>query len=249
MAVTVNRWLKINQDGSSCLVTQHEEPRQASEGILASLACSHRSTLKSAFNLGENTVSLSYNENEMMAVTRITKLNLVSFFELGADKLLHPLFIDKKDPRGERMPVISAVWNVPESMLIMFSARVYNYKTKSGELSKTSSDQSCFLVAFNKIKQAWLMPLPNLFDDATICMGSFDGSGPSIQAAVGLALNQFQKSEWNSDLIGERQQNSRKLFSFSPTGEGVESVPFDGDWTKLCTRIATPVTELIGGML
>ena len=243
----MEKYIRINQDGTSHFVTVYEEQRQVSEELLKKLSTNTQTVIKNMFSLGPNVISISMSKTEMIAVTKIEKLGLTSCFELGADKMLHPVFIAKQDAKSQKMPVISAEWVVPPSMTLVFAARIYDFaKAKLF----TAPDASCYLMAFDSGKRAWRLPLPNLYDDCAICMGSFEGSGTTIQEAFAKALSQFVKSDWNSDLLGDNKQtNATKLFSFTPTKEGVETSPFTSDWTVLCPKIATPVSAVIGGVL
>jgi len=241
-------YIRINPDGTCYSVQESQEPRELSSKIAESFASEMVHKIHNAFLLGNIPVSMSFKKSEMYAYARLSEITLTSHYHLNVeDKILRPVFIKTEDLTSKQFPIMSPKWICPESMALYFVSKIYGWNTRM-TLPKTQYDQSNYLFALDSNKVAWKLPLPNIFDDCAICMGRFDGSGISIQEAFGLALSQFMKSSWNSDLNSSvTTQKAGSMFMFKPTENDVVQVEMDASvhWSNLCTKIATPVTDII----
>jgi hypothetical protein len=89
------------------------------------------------------------------------------------------------------------------------------------------------------------LPLPNLHDDGLICTGEFEESYDTGQASVVASLEQFNQSQWNSDLM-RTVAESQKFFRFRPTNETFETLPIEAaDWTTLCDKVSTAIMDRV----
>jgi hypothetical protein len=204
-------------------------------------------SLKRAFPCPETggTASLLFTMTERYAVARLSNIKLNCHFRLIGDKVLVPVFKEKDDDND--YIAAAPLWKVPEDMVLLFASRIYNH-TDLKHKPATSPDQSNWLIAYDKDKRAYKLPISNVYDDCAVCMGSFEGVAPTVSEAFSMALNQFNASDWNADLAGGTG-NSDSLFRFKTKKDETESLEPSEHWTKLCTVISTPMSALFGGLL
>lgn len=80
------------------------------------------------------------------------------------------------------------------------------------------------------------LPLPNIFDDGSVCEGREIGFFPTQLEAVMDALNTFRNSIWNADLWNMVEE-SQRMFRFKPTNDGFQQLPMDANtWVNLCVK-------------
>ncbi len=236
-------YVRLNPDGTSFIVRELYEQRDITQCILNQIASERSLLIKDAFKIADWNINLVIKNEGMHAICRLPSLNLTAHYTTNSEKILVPVFMKENDERAANHVLIPAVWDIPDGMRLMFSAAVADWNTD--DLPQTFPNQCCHLVAFNSSGQAWQLPLPNLFDDCSVCMGQFNGRGPTIQDAVGLALGQLHKSSWNSDLVEGKVPQSQSLFRFKMTDKAVECVPLaDGvKWESFCKKVSTPITD------
>ena len=238
-------YLSLNEDGTLEHVYESRSPRSLSDDLLAKISnkvvrCQHN-----VFRLDDISCGLITTENELYAFRFLKELKLNSLFEVGADKLLRPVFMNQVDQRmhAEKYPRFTASWRVPDSMRLMFAAKVF---VESIRAPYTSSSHACYLIAWCNDRKAFRLPLPNLFDNCDVCTGNFDGTGTCIQSAFAAACTQMEKAEWNSDLLDAAwERGSDTMFRFKPEADGMASVAFEGNWKELCPKVATATTEIL----
>lgn len=238
------KYVRINADGSSEMVTETRSPRNVSEALLERCGQNVVRTVKRAFlDQDGDFVSVIMTGAETYTVKRLSQIKLLSHYTLN-EGFLTPVFKAKDDTQAIGMLAAAPVW-ATGAITLAFATRIHF----GNGTPHTMPDQACYLIAFDVEKRAWRLPLPNLFNDCALCMGSFNGRGATVKEAFDLALTQFNNSDWNSDLIEERQKKASQFFRFKPSEGSVECVPFAGDWTTMCEKVATSVTALIGGLL
>lgn len=81
------------------------------------------------------------------------------------------------------------------------------------------------------------VPLPNIYDDGRICMGTWaaPGAGSSHVEIMSSALTFFATSSFNSDLIGESRTRSSKIMRFTIDGKQLPPV---AKWRTVCPQIS-----------
>ena len=243
------KYIRLNPDGSSEYVVEHSEPKQIAESLIQRFGKDVVRVVKRVFPTPNGVAHMIITGTECYAVSRLPRINLLSHYDTLEDKTLVPVFIKDDAPNAANYPVMPLVWECPKDMVLLFVARIYNHDNVN-EKMMTHKDQSCFLIAYNQQKQAWLLPLPNLYEDTAICMGQFDGISTNAARSFGVALEQFDKSSWNSDLIEKsRIEASKLMFRFKADKTETTCIPFTGDWTQLCQKKATPITALIAQLL
>lgn len=252
-----DEYLRINHDGSAELVRTVREPKSISQALAKRFADGVVITVKNAFKVpyGEpktlfETVDthLIVDAKRTFCVAEIPALNLRSHWELTADQILVPKFINKDHDLHGKLMHAAALWTPPAGMRLLFINQI------GSDRGVWFSNESSWLFAFNASKKAFLLPLPNVYEDGRICMGEFGGVGEdnNIQSSLMLATRQFYGAGWNADLNAD-EACVQRLFRFKPSADGgIEQVgPSANDplWEKSCKSVGSTITALAGGLL
>ena len=161
----------------------------------------------------------------------IDRIPLKARFRVINDVLV-PMFASQTDLE---MPM---VWKAPKDIKLAFVVR-----------TETSDDSVAiggnWLFAINKDDNGYRLPLPNLYDECSICTGEFEHYYDTAQQCVIASLEQFNKSKWNSDLM-RTVEASQRFFRFRPTNETFETLPCEApDWTSLCEKVSTAILDRV----
>ena len=238
----------MNRDGSCYLVTTSYHQKEMTQIVANSFSQSVIRSIPLVGKVDGSPVWAAANASETFMITRLKKMTILSNFE-KAGEFLHPMFMRENDPRCKGTPRFAAVWDVPNDMKLAFASRLqYCSQTEV----RARPDHANYLIALSSTKEAYRIPISNIFEDGAVCMGQFVGSAPDCLTAFGLALSQLKISDWNSDLMdtgSQRYENAKKMFRFKPTSDGIECVPLADPWINLCEKIATPVTKMLTEML
>jgi hypothetical protein len=163
----------------------------------------------------------------------VLKLRLRCRFRLvasGRAKVLTPNFGSATDPE------LDLSWPVPDTIQLRFA-------TECATDANLSFAAKSWLIAYDARKAAYVLPLGNLYDDASLCLGNYDAYGKTIMEVVEKSLEQFDKSPWNGDLFDSvRSDKCEKLIRFKP--DTFEPMPVD-EWVNLATKISTPIATLL----
>ncbi len=241
-------YVVLNQDGTVEYVTEQRSQRNLTEDVINQISAKATRRLKDVFLSGEDPVGVICNDSQTFAYKFIKVLKINCTFKVTGETILRPIFInkDQKLESGDAYPQFVAEWLVPKDMKLMFAAKIKN----DGANIYTDYNHGCMLIAWSG-KSAYRLPLPNLYDNCDMCTGNFSGIGKSIQEAFAKAVEQMDKSEWNSDLLdGMRQRNADELFKFNPMPDGsMACIPYTGDWKALCPKAGNVNIELLAGAL
>lgn len=179
-------------------------------------------------------VSLTCTRNQTMIAVALSHLRLRSNFKLATvsrAKVLTPSFGQTNDP------ALDLNWPVPDTLRLRFVSNIMPD-------GKRYYSGKSWLIAYDANGNAYVLPLGNLYDDASVCMGDYDYYGGSMIEAMERAFNQFNNSAWNSDLFTTiRSEYAQQLFKFKP--ESFEPILITTDWTRHCQKISTPITSLV----
>ena len=253
---TKDEFIRLNQDGSCELVQTSRIPKTISAALAKRFADGMSLTIKDAFtvkygpkdsdheNIGVHVITTG---KQTFCVAQLPALNLLTHWELVVEGLLTPRFLNRDHDLHGKFMYAPAIWKSPPGMRIMFCSEMI---LVGGNW--ISGEAKSWLLAFNERKQAYLLPLPNLYDDASVCMGDFSGEEKSLQGSFEKATQQFYKAGWNADLSQDVAQPSRRLFRFraAPAGGLVQIPPPDDyKWEDDCRRIGTTISAMIGGLL
>lgn len=176
-------------------------------------------------------VGVSYKEKSAVFTVRIARMPLRARFVMEGDVLV-------PDFRAENeIPPMDMLWTPPSNMVIFWMVAML-----AGE--STSGDQ--FLVAMDNAGRTYRLPVSNCYENARLCSGRYDGSGRTHLEALIKGWRQFERSDWQSDLVDRGgaggMKSSKMMFRFKPLEkEGFEQLPIqcvEGDWVPLVTKIA-----------
>lgn len=253
---TTESYIRLNADGTTEFVRTVRSSRDISEEIARQFASGVTISLKNAFEVKQGVVSVIASATQRFCCVELNKINLLAHFAIGQQNILTPRFFAPKDEVGQGLPKTTMVWHPPENMTLVFAVSMTQDETTHKDWSSNRYQQT-FLIAFDSVKRSYLLPLPNLYDDCSICMGEFNGRDYSMQTSFQKALEQFDNSSWNSDLLGNLGPKSQQLFQFEVEDTETNQVDWDSEhgaviranWPQMAEKVSTPVTQMIGGLM
>lgn len=99
-----------------------------------------------------------------------------------------------------------------------------------------------YLYAFDDARNAYRLPISNLYDTCELCNGLFESSGVTALETLTKSLTQFRNSSWNSDLWKD-ESIVENFIRFQPLETGFNTLPIKSPWTKWCTKVSTPLVK------
>lgn len=164
--------------------------------------------------------------NQAVFTMPIEKMNLTAPFAVNKkEERFYPAF----DSHEVVMPMI---WVPPAGMKLSLMVIV-----SAGFACSTQ-----YLVATDNEMRLWRLPLSNLYQECRLCSGTFTGTSDSYSGALALALNQFKKSNWNSDLYTDasdaRRAATYELFSYKVNGDQFIQQAPKGAWSTYCEKVS-----------
>lgn len=167
---------------------------------------------------------------------RLKKLPLRSPYGMRSGVMV-PTFTSKSDP------VHDLSWVCPEDMWLFVILLV---KSESVVVGGNYRCDKAWMVALDRDKIQWQLPLGNLYDDCGICTGQRYGfTGFTQLATIDKMMEQIEKSEWNSDLP-KPEARVHGLFRFKPKNNGFEQLMPEGSgWRAHCVKVSIPVWSRI----
>ena len=224
-------WI-IRENGTIAERYTRERELKAEEAVLDGLAENVFRKAKNVIQVPDwGTAHASIGQEDIIWSMPIRRIPLKTKFRL-INKVLVPMFASSSDLE---MPM---VWEVPNEIRLMFVIR-------TELLDDYQTVEKNWLFAFNQANNGYRLPLPNLYDDCSICTGEFEQSYDTSAECVIASLEQFNKSQWNSDLMPALER-AQKFFRFKPTDENFETLPIAAaDWTSLCDKVSTAIMERI----
>lgn len=222
----------LRENGTLTERVIRERDLNAGPAVLAALTESVTRSVRQVLRLPEwGAVHASVGLDDTLWTVVLDRLPLATRFRLVADVLV-PAFAAESDLE------LSLVWQVPRDMRLAFVVRT---ESEEGEVVIHQN----YLFACDTRNRAYRLPLPNLFDDCKVCTGEFARTHPSGAAAVAASVEQFRASPWNADLMPAIER-SQQCFRFQPTNESFTTLPIAAaDWTTLCDKVSTAVSERI----
>ena len=169
--------------------------------------------------------------NDTIWSVAIDRIPLKARFKL-VNSVLVPMFASMTDLE---MPM---VWTAPPEVRLVFVVRT----TLEDDYVMVGGN---WLFAYNRDKNGYRLPLPNLHDECSLCTGQFEDSHATALQALVASLDQFNRSKWNADLMRTVAQ-SQQFFRFRPTNETFETLPIvASDWTTLCDKVSTAIMDRV----
>lgn len=244
-------YIQLGHDGSCEYVTEQRTQKNLSMDLIERIGSKAPIHLPNLFESSGDSAGIIRDNTQMFAYKFMTTLKLNCTFKITGESILRPIFIneDERLKSGDAYPQFVAEWKVPETMRLMFAAKV-NPNSHPIWRFMTNYNHGCMLIAWSG-KVAYRLPLPNLYDNCDMCTGKFEGIGKTVAGAFQRAVDQMEKSSWNSDLLEEvRQRNADELFQFKPMPDGtMQSIPYVKDWKVLCPTAGNTNIEILGGAL
>ena len=178
---------------------------------------------------------------------RISKLFLRTLFQVkeidGAPTLV-PVFFKRSGVDTSELLQLTSEWTPPGDMGLYFVSLM-------NVIGVRDLTHICYLAAFDLDQSRrpgnYILPLPNIYNDAKVCMGERWKTGSEGQITQahrdtrstldrhGFAMKLFDASSWNADLLDEdRASKATGLFRFSGDGKQISA---SNDWTQFCARV------------
>jgi hypothetical protein len=222
----------IRGDGTLMERRVHERILDVGQSVMDGLTEETKRNIRNVMHLPDcGMTHANIGVHDTLWSVMIDRISLNTKFRLISDVLV-PAFTAGTDIE---MPL---VWHAPKELRLVFAVQI----TCCYLAVKVEGN---WLFALDKEKRGYRLPLPNLHDDCLLCTGNFDSHFASCYEALMASLEQFRKSQWNSDLMRNLEQ-SQKFFRFRPTNETFEVLPIDAeDWTTLCDKVSTSILERV----
>lgn len=224
------QYIRINPDSSIEQITESAIPVDITQEILAELASSAALPLRNVFDADKwGPVNCSLQLNEQYYTLSLSSLTLFCRWSVIGG-VLTPDFSNGANP------IMPNVWTPPSDMCL-----IAVFKAKGGEI------QTMWLMAVKAGPTFWRLPLGNLHTDCHVCTGSNRGfAATTAREAIIAAMNQLEKSQWNSDLH-ENNENTAKMFRFQAKDDHITQLPITAttDWTTLCTKVAPAILNRV----
>lgn len=221
------------------LTAPNEQEMQVDDAILAGLATNIIRKLPALCVMPQGPVGMSIinAKPECFFSVQLSSLNIHTTIEIE-NGIAVPTFTEDGDK-------IRLVWPVPDNMRLFLCGLVL-----PPDLERTSYHcNKAFLYAFSG-RDAYLLPLANLYADGRICTGLREREGeayfgPNAIESFYAMVQGFHASEWGAHLLNDQGDGSRvrarKFFRFKPTDSGFVALPGASglDWVALCKSIGT----------
>lgn len=241
-------YVRFNSDGSVEHVTETRSNRNLTADVIARIGSNVTRHVPNAFKSGDDRVGILVNGAELYTYKFMRVLNINSSFKVGEDKRLRPIYLSHADKRTnpDLYPQFVGKWLVPSNMRLMFACKVQG----ESDIVNIGYKSACFLIAWDD-KQARRLPLPNLYDNCYMCMGEYNGRTLCIEDSFARAVEQLEKSEWNSDLLEDsRQKGSDVMFQFVPhNDQGMIPMPCPATWRDVCPVAGNAAFEILANAL
>jgi hypothetical protein len=236
-----NRYIRLNEDGSSCIVHETIDEVSVTDDIVKELSSEVKRTADSVASIDKIPVSILITNSSKYMMMKLPSIRLDTLFNATTEGCIVPTFIAQSSAMNDDINA-APMWTPPQDMRLMFCSCI----EINGDGLFFAPARQQWLIAYDKEKRAYRLPLPNVFDDCSICMGEYTSWGDSMIESFSCAYTQFKKSSWNADLLdAARAAKSKYMFRFKVAGENIEQLPYIAEnWTDLSEKIATKATSL-----
>lgn len=230
----------LEPDGQCFRITTKKEPVMLAENLAQALSGSVARYIPHAFVMDGNQVHLIQTAKETYAAVELANLRIKCPWKMEKKEMV-PYF----DGSAEENPVMTIDWPVPDSFRMFFVSRIYN------GVQTRKDKANWLLMEFTEKREFYLLPVANVFEDGSICMGEFIGTPAefSLQAGLKLAYDQFRTSPWNADLFAGKAERCWGLISFTAAGDKFIAKQYGkAHVLKHLTRNETAITNLVRGI-
>lgn len=130
-------------------------------------------------------------------------------------------------------------WTPPAGMRLRLLVYIPNRK------DKPPIYESVYLYAYTDTGTAFLLPLPNLYEDCRVCDGQRHKQNATHADCLIEALEGLETSKWNTDLWEEKDKTFG-MFRWAPNNEGFEQQPpTNNNWTVFCKKVSTAAMKWV----
>lgn len=167
-------------------------------------------------------------KDRINVVCRLNGLVFTTRFETDG-RIVTPTFGTPRESAGVTPGAVKFVWRADSAGIPLYFA------IQNARHGLSLRPSSCYLFALNE-GNAYRLPIPNIYEDCSVCMGDYSPSAHNLISNLQGNLDQFLNSNWNSDLIVSGKENLKSMFRFTPLaeGEGFHQEPSSAYWVDLC---------------
>lgn len=224
----------IRQDGKVFNRTIEEREVTVTDDVLSRISANTYVKVPDVMALNSvGKVGLAACNNNQYWSIKLPFLRLSAPFTMHTAGYLYPNFVSHTDPRLEMQ------WNKFADMeLVLLVITNYSPAHKIKGLNPILFS-NLYLVAVDKDRRFYKLPLPNVYDDCRVCYGNQEIKGqPTASDMLNFIFALFMSSPWNADLWKDAHK-TQALFRFKPEGKVFNQMMPEQHWTTLCTKVAT----------
>lgn len=187
--------------GDAVIRTINEETVSLPDDLANSLTSNSMYFCKNVFVLPEGRdTSIAVSRTELFAITNMPYLNIRMPWKTSCGGFLSPVPATRNEPSV--YPVMSMRWIAPDPITLLLISQISDMHIET---------RRSHLFAYDSDLKSFRLPLPNIYDDGAVCMGSYDSHGRTLMEIQGKALTQLDNSQWNSDLYTEGDKLSELM--------------------------------------
>ncbi len=182
--------------------------------------------------------ALMVNSTGFAMARRIDSLALHTYYRPMVDVHEKAVMVPVWAPPGSE---IKCSWRPPEGMRLFF---VQRWEVKDGATAVGVEPLNYLVAMHQETRRTYLLPIPNLHENAQICLGNAHLSSGTFSAleVLGKGVHLLQTSTWNTDLLRSVDRQTHALFRFDADGN---QLPGEGDWTQWCGPVSNSNYEFI----
>lgn len=197
-------------------------------GLTESLTGNIITRIPKLMTTGWGQVGLAIHGNAYRFTVHLEKLRLKIPCRALDSGVLYPDFTS-----GANLPVISldwypsGTWGMKLKLMVMFAWE---------EGLQQFVFQIEYLIAEDKNKATYRLPLPNLYEDLHVCTGKNAVARPVLGDALRDSMEAFDASQWN-DHLWHYPTECQQFFRWKPLKDGFETLyPDPKDWQRYCIK-------------
>jgi hypothetical protein len=205
----------LAEDGSAHRIRFERLPITAMARVHEHLTRDAKIRLPNAYEFNGQPVNIAMHEGLYYASTILTSITLATAYLADETGTLTPCFA-----ADDNAIPLRATWPTPPGITVRFGiVAEAGYRLLEARLFVQTSDPGFFR-----------LPLPNVYEDAKICLGSrADGFRDAILVKLMTkAIEHFTNATWNADLLTEAVRDGAKaIFRIPADKVGTDSIEFE----------------------
>ena len=169
--------------------------------------------------------------NRYYVAQRLDQLRIATHYSVdyANPEECFPVFIPTTDSL-----LMSRVWTPPVNMRLFLG---FVCEPPGGANAQWRLKDTYLFATSHTYSGNWRLPLPNVYEDARVCMGSTAPTlNDTLQGLVEAARAHFDEASWNTDLLHNQAGNASRLFRFNtnPETPAREATQI---WADYCSRV------------